>query len=245
MSINFGKLDPAGTRFDPRHHTGGVRKDGSWCSRSVPRKFEPGDLDAAGVPLDRARHYPRLHLRTSTWMLIVARDAAGVPFDPEVHAADEFDDAGGWRSLVPTREPFPLTEYILQVVSATITEQGSPRGTAFSRVGIPRVRWSQWIRSGEEQLRRGNCDDLPARLVLAIEIAEANVHDRIFSQVMASPELKAKIWFLEKRFPNLYKPEQPEQATVPVGAPVDETPADAAGSILLRKIMRLKASEAK
>jgi hypothetical protein len=103
-----------------------------------------------------------------------------------------------------------LTEELILQVCGSI-RNGNFRTIAFDRYGIPRGTWAGWIDAGHKQLRehaageRKDEDmDRRAKLCLALNKVEAELHDELIVDVLenGSPELVMK--FMRYRWNKLY-----------------------------------------
>lgn len=101
-----------------------------------------------------------------------------------------------------------LTEELIKEF-AEILQLGNFRYTAMQRLGITRHTYSEWISAGRKQIKefeQGLRPELLAqgKFVLACDEAEGWVHGRMIEDILSSPSIPARQWYLEHRFPKLY-----------------------------------------
>ena len=101
-----------------------------------------------------------------------------------------------------------LTENIITQM-ADIVRAGNFRYIAAGAVGSSIEQLRNWIRSGNTQIRqleKGKRQKLGLEglLVKALEAAEAECHVILLQDVRDSEDVRAKMWFLERRWNKLY-----------------------------------------
>ena len=104
--------------------------------------------------------------------------------------------------------PLSLTQEILDEIVACVGK-GNFRYVARGKAGIMEATFKSWLSRGRTELREydsGKRDELTlkAELVVALDIAENEVHARIIEDVLASDETKLKMDYLRRRYPKLY-----------------------------------------
>jgi hypothetical protein len=106
-------------------------------------------------------------------------------------------------------------EIIDQVVE--IVEKGNFRTHAFARININYHTWWNWITRGKQEIKEFNDGKRPiekltlkSELVMRLEKAEAEVAMEMNQDIRSAresdgrPDIKARTWFLERRFSKLY-----------------------------------------
>ena len=93
--------------------------------------------------------------------------------------------------------------------AARIVGDGNFRYMAAQELGIPLSTFQRWIYEGRREIREfgeGKRDKLTVKadLVFAMEKSEAKAHKRLLADVVGSEDVKAKIWFLERRWNKMY-----------------------------------------
>lgn len=101
-----------------------------------------------------------------------------------------------------------LTEDLIKR-ACEIVGRGNFRTTAMQMLGVPRHAWSSWINRGRKEIRDfldGKIEQvsMQAVLVQSLEKAESEVHSDIIRDVLLSDDIKAKLWYLERRYNKLY-----------------------------------------
>lgn len=90
-----------------------------------------------------------------------------------------------------------------------IVAAGNFRQTACRALGIAQWTYDSWMQAGKKQLREvtEGIRDKPliqGRFVQALNQAEAESHIEILRDVRTSNDIRAKIWYLERRFNKQY-----------------------------------------
>lgn len=101
-----------------------------------------------------------------------------------------------------------LTQEIIDN-AAEIVGRGNFRYVARGKLGIPEGTWCSWMTHGRKNLREveggsGRALSLQAKLVMALDKAENDVHARIIEDVLTSDNLKLKVEYLYRRYGKLY-----------------------------------------
>jgi hypothetical protein len=104
-----------------------------------------------------------------------------------------------------------LTEEVIEKICCLVAK-GNFRYFACSKLGVNKHTFQQWITVGNKQVKdfsEGKLQEselgLQAILVQELEKAEADAHDNILSNILDSKDVKAHQWFLERRYPKLYR----------------------------------------
>lgn len=104
-----------------------------------------------------------------------------------------------------------LSEDLIDQFCALVAK-GNFRFFACTKLRVSRYTFNEWIAKGNKHLkeimegkRDPNDVSLFALLVQELERAEAEAHDNILSNVLESKDVKAQQWFLERRYPKLYR----------------------------------------
>lgn len=128
-----------------------------------------------------------------------------------------------------TKPRLSLTDAIIRE-ACDIVREGNFRYVAAARLGILYPTWCSWIRRGKNEIEdytkgKRKTLGLKGKLVVELEKAEAECHDKLIQDVAhhGSPELKLK--FLKMRYGKLYN-NNPNAIDDETGDVVERSAAD-------------------
>jgi len=98
--------------------------------------------------------------------------------------------------------PLTLTDRVIEEAAA-IVGAGNFRYVAFQRLGIPVATFQAWIRKGLKARREG-VDNIQAKLVRALDMAEGECHAQLLQDVLSADDPRLKMDFLRARYNKLY-----------------------------------------
>lgn len=112
------------------------------------------------------------------------------------------------RKTYAERIDLTLTDEMVAEACA-IVERGNFRYVAAQRLGVSHGTWASWLERGRKELREhtsGKRDTLTvkAKLVVELERAEAQCHERLLQDVLEADDPRLKMDFLKARYGKLY-----------------------------------------
>lgn len=110
--------------------------------------------------------------------------------------------------MAENRDSLTLNEKVIDRL-VEIVRRGNFRKTAADELGIPPGTFNSWLQRGKRELRdyaAGRLDELTlkARLIQELARAESRAHADILRDVVNSEDVRAKMWFLERRYNKQY-----------------------------------------
>ncbi len=101
------------------------------------------------------------------------------------------------------RDDLLLTEEMIGKM-AEIVGKGNFRHIAAARLGVPPNTLFSWVFRGKKYLKKGNRDAIQARLVLALDEAEAECHIELLEDIREKGDPNLMFKFLKARYNKLY-----------------------------------------